>query len=269
MGRIRDFWVWTALVLSLALLGYFAFAALGVKFGLIPWTLGFSTLTIEWGPPLMVGAAVFALIGVVLALIARPRSLVLPALAALLIPALGLGSVLHASDIAKDIPPIHDISTDILEPPAFSQAVVDARARVPNGAGLDLLGAHVPEGPDAGPWAGMRVVEVQRAAYPEIVSIPTGLSPGPAFDHALEIARGKGWRLGVVDRESGRIEATAQTFWFGFIDDIVIRVRPDGTGARIDMRSVSRCAHSNLGANAERMGPYLDELRERLQDAES
>jgi uncharacterized protein (DUF1499 family) len=269
MGLVRDIWVRTALGLSLALIVYFLAAALGTKFGLMPWTLGFGQMTLVWGQWLMIGTAAFAAIAFLLALTAPPRRLWLQALVALLIPTLGLGYGVYVERRAKDIPPIHDISTDVLDPPAFSQGVIDARASVPSVEGLDLLSAHVPEGPRAGPWAGMRVTEVQQAAYPEIESIPTGLSAGAAFDHALELARAQGWRFGVVDRDGGRIEATSSTFWFGFTDDIVIRIRPDGTGARIDMRSVSRVGSADHGANAGRMGPYLNALRERLVEAES
>jgi uncharacterized protein (DUF1499 family) len=60
-------------------------------------------------------------------------------------------------------------------------------------------------------------------------------------------------------------EATDESLWFGFIDDIVVRVRPDGSGARVDMRSVSRVGRSDLGVNAARMRPYLQELSERLE----
>jgi uncharacterized protein (DUF1499 family) len=69
----------------------------------------------------------------------------------------------------------------------------------------------------------------------------------------------------VSDRDAGIIEATDSTFWYGFTDDIVIRVRAEGTGARVDVRSVSRVGRSDLGANAARMRPYLASLRAALE----
>ena len=59
----------------------------------------------------------------------------------------------------------------------------------------------------------------------------------------------------------GRLEATDRTRWFGFRDDVVVRVRPDGTGSRVDVRSVSRVGRSDLGTNARRIRAFLDSLR--------
>ena len=49
-----------------------------------------------------------------------------------------------------------------------------------------------------------------------------------------------GWDLVAADAAAGRIEATDTTFWFGFKDDVVIRVRPANGGSRVDVRSLSR-----------------------------
>ena len=101
-----------------------------------------------------------------------------------------------------------------------------------------------------------------------IVSIPTGLDPARAFEIAQALAREQGWWVGSVNASTGVIEATTRSFWFGFTDDIVVRVLPDGSGSRIDMRSVSRVGRSDLGANAGRIRRFQAQLRERLQAAE-
>jgi uncharacterized protein (DUF1499 family) len=69
-----------------------------------------------------------------------------------------------------------------------------------------------------------------------------------------------GWELVASDSAAGRIEATATTPWFGFKDDVVVRVRPDGSGSRIDVRSVSRVGKSDVGANAKRIRTYLADI---------
>ncbi len=69
-----------------------------------------------------------------------------------------------------------------------------------------------------------------------------------------------GWEIIAAVREEGRIEATATTRWFRFKDDVVIRVQPQGTGSRIDVRSKSRLGRSDLGANAKRIRAYWREL---------
>jgi uncharacterized protein (DUF1499 family) len=96
----------------------------------------------------------------------------------------------------------------------------------------------------------------QRAAYPEIVPIVVAKAPGVAFDAALAAARSLGWTIVATDAASGRIEATATTSWFGFSDDVVIRVVPAQGGSRVDVRSVSRVGKGDLGANAGRVRAF-------------
>jgi uncharacterized protein (DUF1499 family) len=260
MDKIRDIWVRAALVLSLLVPLYFLFAALGTKFGLLDWTVGFGAMTYQWGSRILMGVGAFALIAVLLALFVPPRRGIVTALMALIIPAAGIGYGMYVRNAAADIPPIHDISTDLIDPPAFSEGVVEARAAVTRANDLDLLNKRTGDG--------RAFTELQSEAYPDIAAVATGLDPTRAFDIALALAREQNWRIGRVAPEAGVIEATAETFWFGFIDDIAIRVRPDGTGARIDMRSVSRVGRSDIGANAARMRPYLQELRRRIEEAE-
>jgi uncharacterized protein (DUF1499 family) len=69
-----------------------------------------------------------------------------------------------------------------------------------------------------------------------------------------------GWDVIAVDQAGGRIEATASTFWFGFKDDIVVRIRPEGDRSRIDIRSVSRVGKSDVGTNAKRIRAYVERL---------
>jgi hypothetical protein len=260
MSAVRDFWVRAAFAVSLLIPVYFLVAAFGTKFGVLDWTVGFGAMTYVWGGRVLLVGAGFAAIALLLALLVTPRRGVGLALLALLIPAAGLGCGYYVRSQAAAIPPIHDISTDLVDPPTFSPAVTAARAGVASGNDLDLLNKRTGDG--------RAFIELQREAYPDIVSIPTGLDRARVFELALALAREQDWTLGIVDAEAGIIEATARTFWYGFTDDIAIRVRADGLGARVDMRSVSRVGRSDLGANAARMRPYLAELRRRLQEAE-
>lgn len=261
MDRFRDIWVRAALALSLLVPVYFLVAALGTKFGLLDWTVGFGRMTYEWGPRVLFIAGGAALIGLALAFFTPPRRGVGAALIALLIPAIGIGYAMYVRSTAAEIPPIHDISTDLMDPPSFSEEVARARAAVARSNDLDLLNKRTADG--------RAFIDLQREAYPDIQYVSTGLDPARAFDIALALAREQPWRIGRTDPQAGEIEATAETFWYGFTDDIAIRVRPDGTGARIDMRSVSRVGRSDLGANAKRMRPYLEELRRRVSEAEA
>ena len=81
-----------------------------------------------------------------------------------------------------------------------------------------------------------------------------------SFDRVLVVAKTLGWEIVNSDRRSGIVESTATTFWFGFKDDVVIRIREENGGTLIDLRSVSRVGMSDLGANAERIARFLAEF---------
>ena len=261
MEKFRDRWVGAVFVIALLVPVYFLVAALGTKFHLFPWTVGFGLMTYMAARPLLLGVAALAVIALLLALFVKPRRGIPAALVSLLIPVLGMGYGYYVGQRAAGVPPIHDISTDLVDPPGFSAAVVSARAAVPLGNDLDLLHKQTGDG--------RSFISLQQQAYPDIQPIESRLPPARAFAIALALVREQNWRIGRVDEQGGVIEATAESFWYGFIDDIAIRVRPDGEGSRIDMRSVSRVGRSDLGANAARMGPFLAELRARVQSAEA
>jgi len=91
--------------------------------------------------------------------------------------------------------------------------------------------------------------------------------PDRAFDLALAALHEMGWDLVAADATAGRIEATDTTFWFGFKDDVVIRVRPADGGSRVDVRSLSRVGVGDVGTNAKRIRAYLDVLTEESRTA--
>ena len=46
----------------------------------------------------------------------------------------------------------------------------------------------------------------------------------------------------------------------GFRDDVVVRIRAVGQGARVDVRSASRYGRHDFGANAARVKALLDDI---------
>jgi len=144
---------------------------------------------------------------------------------------------------ARSLPVINDITTDTVDPPAFV-AILPRRADAP-----------VPS-----VYPGAATAQAQRAAYPDISPLVLRIPPADAFAKAEAAARAAGWDVVANDPASGRIEATATTGWFGFKDDIVVRVTPVPGGSRVDVRSVSRVGKSDLGANAKRIRSYLGRL---------
>jgi uncharacterized protein (DUF1499 family) len=144
---------------------------------------------------------------------------------------------------AYRMPAIHDITTDMNDPPAFA-AILPLRR----------------DAPDRAVYGGPVVAAQQKAGYPDICPLILPMSPRSAFPKALEEAKKMGWTIVAAVLSEGRIEATARTFWFGLTDDIVVRVRPDGFGSRVDVRSVSRVGQGDLGTNARRIMNYLRAL---------
>jgi uncharacterized protein (DUF1499 family) len=232
-----------ALVMAVAVA---AFAMLvssgpGTHYGLWPWQTGLALL--KWAAYTGLAGAVGAL-GLILLLVV-PRWRVRP-----YIPILALCIALAAAappiillEKAKSVPPIHDITTDPFDPPAFV-ALAAQRALAPNGA----------------KYGGVDIAAQQQKAYPDIKSLILKSSPQDTLQRAIDAARASGWQIAATDAASGRIEATATTMWFGFTDDIVVRVRPEGSGSRVDVRSMSRVGKSDIGANAKRVREFLSRL---------
>jgi uncharacterized protein (DUF1499 family) len=143
---------------------------------------------------------------------------------------------------AQRLPSIHDITTDLENPPAF-QAILSKRAGAPNRL-------------DRPPQLAIQ----QREGYPDLAPITLATPPATTFDRALAVAQAEGWEIVTADKSTGRIEATETTRWFGFTDDIVIRLTPWGAGTRVDVRSAARAGAGDLGRNASRIRRFLDAL---------
>jgi uncharacterized protein (DUF1499 family) len=144
--------------------------------------------------------------------------------------------------------PIHDITTDLDDPPRFD-AVREIRADAPNPA----------------EYAGPETADAQRKHYPGLAPLTADVDRRALYEHALAAARASGWDIVASDADAGRIEASDTTMWYGFTDDIVIRVRSTSEGSRLDVRSKSRVGRSDLGKNAKRINAYLDRLRARME----
>ena len=143
---------------------------------------------------------------------------------------------------AQRLPSIHDVTTDLDNPPAF-QAILPKRADAPNT--LD----RTPQ-----------LALLQREGYPDLAPITLPTPPAAAFDRALSVAQSSGWEIVTADKSSGRIEATDTTRWFGFTDDVVVRLTPWGAGTRVDVRSAARTGAGDLGRNASRIRRFLNDL---------
>lgn len=205
----------------------------GTRFGVWDFPVGLALFAL---------AGLFGLVAAVVGAIARTRAGRIAAavgIAALLLPAYGILS-------SRQVPPIHDLTTDLDDPPRFT-AVLAARGRQANPI-------HDPM--DA------EVVRQHRAGYPDLRPIVLPLPPDAAFARIVKTAEGSGWTIVAADPARRVLEATATTSFFGFRDDVAVRVRPADGGSRIDVRSTSRVGRGDAGANAARIRKFFEALQQ-------
>lgn len=205
-----------------------------------------------------VGALIFAAASIVLAFAAfvviwrQGTSGLASALLALFIGLALLAYPAYLGLKAYRLPPITDVATDPDDPPRF-ETIARLRPR------------------DANPVAypGPAAAEKQRAAYPEIEPLVVTSTPMQTYETALAVITKRKWfivdaRAPQAGRREGRIEAVSRTPIMGFREDVVVRVRADGDGARLDVRSASRYGPHDLGGNAARITQLVAEIDEIL-----
>ena len=217
-----------ALALAVLAVALLVFSGLGVRGGLWPFRIGFG---------MFAGALVAGLAAAGTAAVA----LLVPRLRAqskgifLIVLFIGLAAAAIPLDHVrrvKTLPYINDITTDPDNPPQFGQP--------------KPYEAHF--------------AELQRIGYPAIQPRALSVPPAQAFARARAAAQALGWEIVAADENAGRIEAVVTTRWFGFKDDVVVRVTPAAGGSRVDVRSKSRVGRSDLGANAKRIRDFLAAL---------
>lgn len=182
------------------------------------------------------GCALLSVISGVLSARKRHLKAMIISLLAMLLAILAFGIPLYWMIQAQNYPRIHDISTDLNNPPRFI-AISSLRG--------------------AARYGGAEVAAQQLKAYPDLKTIVLPVPQDQAFKSALLAARDLGWDVIAEMPAEGRIEATDTTPWFGFKDDIVIRIFPAGDRSLVDIRSVSRVGVSDVGTNAKRVRAFI------------
>lgn len=234
-----------SLGLALASAGVLALSGFGYRWGW--WSVATSFSVMRVATFAGIAVAVLALVGIGFAAVARAWPGLALAVAALVIALVVVWLPLSLQKMARTVPRIHDITTDTVRPPAFV-AIVERRRDAPNPPEYD----------------GAEVAAEQRRGYPDLGPATLAAPPDRTLVAAEATARALGWEIVAVVPGEGRLEATATTPWFGFKDDVVVRVTPDGPGSRVDVRSKSRIGRSDLGTNARRIRAFLTDLRRRL-----
>ena len=176
------------------------------------------------------------------------------AMTALLIGVAILGYPAYLGVKGYRLPAIADITTDPIDPPRF-EAIARLRPREAN----PIL------------YAGLRAAELQKAAYPNIEPLIVSATPQQTFDAVMTVMtkrklRPVDARVPQAGRREGRIEVVFRTPIMGFRDDVVIRIRPDPDGARVDIRSTSRYGRHDFGTNAARIASLSEAIDEAISD---
>ena len=208
------------------------------------------------------GAFGLALLSVALALVLLLVALRQPTLITVrgvllsVLPALLVATPISVAVSAmKKLPLIHNISTNTEDPPAFTAVIKTIRMGI---LGTNKITYKHYEGYKHSKGSAKDLAQTQQSAYPDIKPIITRSVPGRAYGRALELVRSFNWMLVSANPHTRVIEATDKSLWFGFKDDIVIRIRDNATGSRVDLRSVSRVGKGDLGANAKRIRKFID-----------
>ena len=208
------------------------------KFGILE--LGTAFAALRFG----VYAGIAALVLILIQIIFMRKNISWAGVAVCAVLALvAVGLPMSMMSKAKSVPPIHDISTDLTNPPKFV-AIVALRADAPNPV----------------EYAGEETAKQQREAYPELTTQKYSQSTDQLFDATESAVNSLGWELVNADKSLGIIEATETTAWFGFKDDVVVRINDKGSKRVVDIRNKSRIGKSHLGKNAQRIKTLIEEL---------
>lgn len=230
-----------AIALAVLSASFVALSGPGHRLGLlgVRWALGIFAL----GGVAGLVAAALAASGLALAFTARAWRGVAGSAVALLVALAAAVPLLALVRAGAAVPVLHDVATDTDSPPLFV-ALLPERAASENGTD----------------YGGPAVAALQKRGYPDLAPLTLTLPPEQAFVRAETVARAMGWRIVATAPGQGRLEASDTTRWFGFTDDIVVRVKAAPGGSRIDVRSTSRVGRSDLGVNAHRIRVFLAAL---------
>lgn len=254
LGSLKKWAVRLAVAMAVFTPVFMALSALGAKFGLWNWWYAFGTLVRNYGIKLMFATLGIAAVALILSLIIKPRKRkgIVLSILALCVPLIGMAHGKNVQKTAASLPFIHDITTDTQDVPTFSSVIIGQRGEGSNT--LDYVGKVEKK-------SNKLVSELQDAKYPDIRTIMLSDSSDVVFTRVLATAKAMGWTIASQSEATGIVEATATSFWFGFKDDVVMRIRPaEGGSSLVDVRSISRVGGSDIGANADRIRKFRKKL---------
>lgn len=203
-----------------------------------------------------VGAAGFGAIGLVLSFVGAKHRAGIVAVLVTAVAGIAAGSLFGRNVSREDLPPIHDVQTDWALPVAFTEATLKEREKVRAVRVRDdaVIGEH------EGRWSGMSFAEAQSKFYVDIAPQKMTGSVATVTAGAAKAAERMGWMVTRTDPEAGVVEAVYRSPWYELVHDVAVRVTPDGTGSRVDVRATSRMPGHDMGGNAALVKDMLGEL---------
>lgn len=172
-----------------------------------------------------------------------------PSLMAFVIGFIPLLLVISLVGSGFKVPSIHNIATD----PSLELQFQHAQT-------LRKTGENSIEPPSE------KVVKLQQGFYKDLEPLHLNVSAARAFELSKTVVDQLGWEITFSDETKGHIEALERTALFGFVDDVLIKILPEGSnvdgGCVVNLRSVSRVGVSDLGANAKRIKKFQAALKD-------
>jgi len=231
--------VWGAMALGIAFL---ILGPIFTRIGIITFMNGFISTAI--GGVLIILSSIIAIIRMVPTLRSQGKAHLMAA------TVMGICIIFYMFNLfsgARAAPPIHDLSTDLDNPPQFETI---AARQYPKGQLFTDVQRRV----------------LQKVGYRDLGPLKVSADVATAAQTALDVLDDMGMDIAASDLAAGKIEATDTTLWFGFKDDVVVRVTADGEsgGSIIDIRSVSRVGIGDAGANANRIMKIQSKITKAL-----
>ena len=244
-----------ALVIAVVPLLVILVGIAAIRFNLVDGQYGVDEILTQWPFRLAMVGVVTGLIGLFAALFSGFGRVWRRAVLGLAIPVLIIAGLIAVRSHAEGQPPIHQAATDWVDPVMFSNSLIRLRGPAANPVATQ---AYVPA--DARLFANRTVADVNIETCPAARPIVLAVTPAQAFARTRAAIESLGWTPVSAAPAEGRVEATASSLLLGFRDDVAVRVRPDGEGARIDARSVSREGRSDQGRNCANLGALADAI---------
>lgn len=250
---------WLSGMLILAVPGWFLVALLGTKWEFWDWRFGYFTLTQEFGLYVLIAGIVTAVLAILVMVVhhfvvKQDFGEWSAPVTALVFSAAGLGWMMFVLDGQAGQPAVLEVSTDLERPPHFTTAFYARR-----GTDRETMENAVRTGPDGHSFA-----VLQAEYYPDISTLYIDAPTDVAFRRALLSARELGLHVSTASERSGMFEAATEGFWYGFRDDVVVRIEEveageagEASGSRIDIRSIAREDVHDGGRNVRRVQDFL------------